>query len=1085
MDGTENEQMQDSGNNADSKKAQEQESQSVPNNSNPISPNPATAPATAPATQPIQQPETGTQNSSQVNNPQAGTPNQIPETQPAPPSSIPQPEQNKVSAQQEETQKKEDIEKLKLKNANVKKIALSVILILFIAAVAYIFISGLVPISHKTTVTTTISSTTTSNIVSTSTSSTTTTVKPVVFKSLSRCTDINESGKYIVNSIIATNISNGSCISINASNVYISCNGKNITGAGPFVNSPPFTYGISADNKTNITLSKCNVKDFSYGVYLDNVSNASISGSNLSINFVSELALINSHSINASNNHFSKSETYKGAVYISNNSSQITFKNNSVLYNAFYGINVSSQGNRFISNYINGTPVSFYCSLNSSFTKSSYAKSNICYNNTQCSFVACTGFNKPANLSYINLSNSRNTQKTINECGSINNPGVYSLSSNINMGDFVNVSNPLVGLTPLLNSMHMRCININSSNVSLDCRNHIISNSPIAIYASNMMNISLNNCNIKNSSIGIKFEKVISGNLTNINVSGSNISVMLKNTSGIFAHNLTALRSSIGLYMLNSSADSFNKLLILNNSLFGLFVNKSLGNIFTNGTIINNSVVDVYATSNANVTNANLMQKVTCGVTDANWAACKLHLSVSLAYIPVKSCEVISRSGNYSIINNLISNSQTCINIKANNVRLNCLNHSITGTGMLDGVAVYNRTNVTVDSCDLYGFDSGITVNNSQDISLLNNTIKSSILGIVINTASNANIKNNSIKYSASNSSIYLDNVTHSVISDNNASFGLSQSTGIAIINSVDNLINNNTGVNNYFGMRIENMSGNNTVMNNTMLSNKQADYYCSSANSNMSSENGGINYGNTKIGCYWMASVSKLSPYLSCNLVPSGSLYSLGRDFIYPYNSTCYQIIKSNDSTLNCNGHTLIATKGGVLIDAVNATGITLENCYLKGFSSPVIAKNTSINILNNTFYSTQQEETAINSSYSNNVKIKRNDILGFLVGINMFKDLNSMVFTNKVNSANAYLINKSVNIQISNNTATTASTSGLSLISSTPITLFNNTLLGKSGLSCTFSSQNTTSNLDLGNNTCSSNSGCGWITKSASICH
>jgi hypothetical protein len=218
---------------------------------------------------------------------------------------------------------------------------------------------------------------------------------------------------------------------------------------------------------------------------------------------------------------------------------------------------------------------------------------------------------------------------------------------------------------------------------------------------------------------------------------------------------------------------------------------------------------------------------------------------------------------------------------------------------------------------------------------------------------------------------------------------------------------------------------------------------------------------------------------------VPSGSLYSLGRDFIYPYNSTCYQIIKSNDSTLNCNGHTLIATKGGVLIDAVNATGITLENCYLKGFSSPVIAKNTSINILNNTFYSTQQEETAINSSYSNNVKIKRNDILGFLVGINMFKDLNSMVFTNKVNSANAYLINKSVNIQISNNTATTASTSGLSLISSTPITLFNNTLLGKSGLSCTFSSQNTTSNLDLGNNTCSSNSGCGWITKSASICH
>ena len=900
------------------------------------------------------------------------------------------------------------------------------------------------------------------------------TIPPSLF-AINSCRTLDRAGYYIIsNSINANTVS--TCISINASNVYISCNGRNITGAGPFVNSPPFTYGISADNKTNITLSKCNVKDFSYGVYMDNVSNASILSSNLSINFVSELALINSHNINATNNHFSKSETYKGAVYISNNSSQITFKNNSVLYNAFYGINVSSQGNRFINNYINGTPVSFYCSLNSSFTKSSYAKSNICYNNTQCSFVACTGFNKPADLSYINLSNSRNTQKEINECGSINNPGTYSLSSNINMGNFVNISNPIV------NALRMPCVTINADNVKINCNGHTISNAPIGILAQNRTEVSISNCDIINSHAGIRFENIVSGNLTNINVSGGNVSVLLKNTSGIDGSNIKIKNSSIGLYLLNSGENKFNLFNISNNEL-GIYANRSIGNIFTNGTAKNNSIVDVFANNNANKTDANLMSQVTCGVTDANWAACKLHLSVSLAYFPVNSCQVISHSGNYTLVSNLVSGLQTCISINASNVKFNCAGHSITGTDEITGISAYNKTNITISSCKLYGFDNGVVINNSSIVKLLNNSIQSNKLGISFNKISEALVHNNDIKYPA-NASIFLNNVSKSVISGNNASFGLSQSTGIAVVNSDDNLINNNTGVNNYFGMRIENTSGNNTVMNNTMLSTK-TDYYCSPADSNMSSENGGINYGNTKIGCHWMASVSKLSPDLSCNLVPSGSLYSLGRDFIYPYNSTCYQILKSNDSTLNCNGHTLIATKGGVLIDAENATGITLENCYLKGFSSPVIAKNASINILNNTFYSTQQEGTAISSLYSQRAHIEHNYISGYAIGINILNDLSSLILSNNVHAINAYTIRNSTNIQLSNDTSSNNSRVGLAIVNSYLIQLYNNAFFGRVGLSCILGSGNSTTNLDLGNNTCSSNIGCSWIVRSSPTCH
>ena len=148
MDGIENAQTHNPDNNTGSKKDEAQENQSIPSNGNSTPSNPETTPP------PSQQPETQAQNPSQVKdqNPQVNN-GQIPETETA---SAPQPpqqaEQDKAAAQHEETQNKENIEKLKVKNANAKKIALSVILVLFIAAVAYIFMSGLIPIAHKITI---------------------------------------------------------------------------------------------------------------------------------------------------------------------------------------------------------------------------------------------------------------------------------------------------------------------------------------------------------------------------------------------------------------------------------------------------------------------------------------------------------------------------------------------------------------------------------------------------------------------------------------------------------------------------------------------------------------------------------------------------------------------------------------------------------------------------------------------------------------------------------------------------------------------------------------------------------------------
>ncbi len=142
-------------------------------------------------------------------------------------------------------------------------------------------------------------------------------------------------------------------------------------------------------------------------------------------------------------------------------------------------------------------------------------------------------------------------------------------------------------------------------------------------------------------------------NLKNIKISYSNRSFNVNNSYSIFMSNLNLVHNNYGIYLLNSRAISINKFNLSNNT-YGLYLNKSFGNIFTNGTIFNNSKVDVYANNGANKTNANLMQFVLCGITDANWATCNLHLSASLAYFPINSCETISHSGNYSLINNII-----------------------------------------------------------------------------------------------------------------------------------------------------------------------------------------------------------------------------------------------------------------------------------------------------------------------------------------------------------------------------------------------------------------------------------------------
>ncbi|MCX6771859.1 MAG: right-handed parallel beta-helix repeat-containing protein [Candidatus Micrarchaeota archaeon] len=101
--------------------------------------------------------------------------------------------------------------------------------------------------------------------------------------------------------------SNGTCFTVNATNVTIECNGHSITGSGA-----PGTYGIhSSKNQTKI--DKCGISGYFTGIYLDGASGASITGTSAhSSDYSSAAMLIYGGSSNSISNSAANSENGAG-----------------------------------------------------------------------------------------------------------------------------------------------------------------------------------------------------------------------------------------------------------------------------------------------------------------------------------------------------------------------------------------------------------------------------------------------------------------------------------------------------------------------------------------------------------------------------------------------------------------------------------------------------------------------------------------------------------------------------------------------------------------------------------------------------
>ncbi|MGC8651964.1 MAG: NosD domain-containing protein [Candidatus Micrarchaeia archaeon] len=898
--------------------------------------------------------------------------------------------------------------------------------------------------------------------VTSTTTAPTTTIESINVSLITKCTTIKAPGSYYLKNDINTSISSGACIAVDANNVNIVCNGNKLTGSGPYTNVPPYTYGIEAAGRDNITISGCYIKDFSYGVYLKDVSFASIVNSNISKNYMNNVYIGNTTHSRILDSYLSYSAGTTGSIYVSNNSYENSIDNNTMLYNRYYGVYIGSGGNSYTHNYINGTPYSFYCRGAYGLANSSTGEGNTCYNNNGCGFLSCKGVNIPTNLSQIYLPNE------IRSCGSIVKSGTYYLESGLSMNKYVNTSNPL------LVQYDMPCINIAVGNVTLDCNSKAISNATYAaITADNVGNVTIENCGIKSSSFGVLLSNASGVHVSNISVYASTVGLALKNTSLDVVSGLNAFGNAYGIYIKGSNGDLFSNFNASHNNV-GIYIVGSIGNSFNDGVARNNTKLDVYAATDSQNATYNLMQATTCTYTNAAWATCAEHISPSLAYTPLISCAAITKAGNYSMLNDIYNAPSGCITIRAKNVELNCNGGVITSAhyGYGTGVQIAGSSNVTLRNCNINAFNMSVYARSSSALQLADVNADSAGYGLVLSNVSDSSITVSNVG-NPRVAGVYLNGSSYNRLSGINVTGG---NVALLINNSGSNLIEGNAASGSTIGMLITGHSENNTINNNIMEHSASVDYKCV-GNSGVASELGGINYGSTKQGCAWLAALSQSNPDVACAGISSPASISLSSDGTYPYSYSCFGV-SANSTTIDCNGHTVIATNGGTFAMFDNSQHSVIEDCVLKGFTDPIIAVNSSVSIVNDTIVANGAKSTGISVTGSSGPNIIGNNVSAY-TGISISNSANGELANNVAGSgAVAYAMRNSTGFKISGNLALQNAAIAFMLNNSVFNMFQNNNFESMGGIACRNNAMGSANNTDLGGNLCAANQGCKWVT-------
>jgi len=891
------------------------------------------------------------------------------------------------------------------------------------------------------------------------------------------CMNITSPGTYYLSQNINVSPSGGPCINVQSSNVQLIGNQNKITGTGPFVGVPPFTYGIYLNKVSNVSVSGFALSAFSYGIYLNQTTNSNLVFNNVSRSAMSGIFLNRSSNNTVNNNTVSTASSVSGGleIYQGGNNRII---GDAVLNNAFYGIVVNSSNNIFQKDVFSNNPVDLLCpTISSGLGNSNKFSQSSCVTNNYCNFAKCTQTNLPSNVSAVELGGP-----VIASCGTINSAGTYTLSTNLNMQNYLDLSNPLSQIYP--------CIKVNAPSVSINCNGFSISNAPYGIDASNQFNTTIRNCNFINDTVGVAAN--LNFNLRVINDTARLGSYGVKLTNGTIGTvlNTTVVNNTYGLY-LNASGAVILAGINSSNNQYGAYIDKTSGISFSGGTYNSNSKSDLFCTSDTYNGTQNQFQNVNCGSSDCAWAAsCQVKQRPPIVDFPIGDCFLITQSGSYSLNANVIGGDM-CINIGASNVTFNCGGHSIRGGLVGTAINVQSaKRDVVIENCVIDRYQYGVLAGNTSGITINNNIMNSPSVGIKLINTTSAVVTNNRVVNAGGSAGITLIGVNKSTINNNVAFDAINATDGFILRNSFNNSVSFNNATSNFgYGFNITN-SNSNYFFNNSAFTNTALDYYCGPTSGGVYSEKGdGINFGGSKGNCKWLVETNPLAAVQQEGCLALGSSHSvlITSDIVYKFGGTCYTAYRTpttsgNSSSIDCQGYTILALNGGTFVNIINASAVVVKNCVLKNFTNAIISTGNNPVINNNTVAGTTNTAIGVYSGTSD--KISNNKVLNASVGIVVANAKYGRLLNNQVYNANTSIsLNSVLGYTVTNNTAMHGN-GGMMLFNTTITTFLNNiyTNLNAYGISCLYNSQNTTSqNKDLGGNSCSLNSNCRWMTLSS----
>ncbi len=859
----------------------------------------------------------------------------------------------------------------------------------------------------------------------------TTTVMPTSF-SISSCTAISSPGTYYLTSNISTSAINGPCIDISSGGVKLVGEGYSIVGDGPFTINGPSSYGISISSKPGVNVTDLSLAKFSYGVYVNGSSNAYLGNITVSNSTLAGIYLKYSSGIEIYDDHVKSSGVY-GAINITGGGNN-TVQGSVTQYNSYTGISIiNSSGNRVLGSSSTGNPIDLACSGSAVYSDANRYSNSSCYVNSHCNFAYCTQQNNQTVISGIHLYNP------ISSCGSIDYGGSYELSRDLSLSNYMNVTLPQGTGIP--------CLLINSSNVYIYCNGHSIDNSYYGILSNRgAYNITLDGCTMRNDTYGTYLQNVIKFRLASVSALDNKYGIYLMGSTDGNVTNSTAERNSFGIYLNDTTYADVGGFRVTNNT-YGISIDNSTDIYMSKGIAQSSAYADIYCAANTYNSTLLSLSNSQCTSTDCTWATeCPVKRLPNLVTYPVTGCTTITVPGQYALRTNILySKSGTCFDIKSDFVSFTCTASMTSVSGAGTAFAVNNASNVSISGCTMSDFANGFVVSNATGTVINGSVINSPGTGVVVNNSKYTVVSNSVVSGFKDNGFLFEGSNESTVVYDHSRSASVGR--GFSFGGVYGSMIESDTANSSAYGFYF-NDSMHNYIFNNSAISSSQYDYFCAPDSGGIFSQYGRVNYGDTKAGCRWMVEVPYANAQTYCSYINSPSTISMTHDLLYTFGDKCFTLysnasVSASGTTINCNGHTVVATHGGSFVYSYNTSSVTLENCILVGFTDPVVfvsgSSPSGIDILNNTIANTAGN--AIYVSGAQVSKVMYNNLTNTTgYGISLYRFNSSEVTLNRITDAHAGIsINESVSTSITNNTVNGVF-SGVSAQNSQYVTLSDN---------------------------------------------